>query len=643
MNLTYKEKDKNLYIIGNQRKIYSLKKPIYFRTYTKNDERFLESYPIKYFQNIIPKDINLQKIFAIQKISSQIINKRYSSLCNINNKNTNNTNRLKILNKVKEFISRYHLDYKIYYKMIILYDILLIENESKKLLTNEDIALGALVLSVKFNYIENKMISMKKFLDLYENKIYTLEKLIRIERMCLFMSKYYLNYNTPMCFLEFFLINGIIFNTDSITKENYTKLYHKVEKILEKLMEESNNYLKYNFFHLSCSIVSYVREIFQLKKWPLPLKKIFGIDYINFEKEYNSIFTKDYKDNDKNIAYKKEIVIKGNNNTILLNFQDKDNAKLTKSSSNFNLYQNTSDKLNNKYCSNIINISINNYSIGNNNIKSYLYKKGFKLEKNFNKFSLTRNNLKYNFNSNLDKISEQKDIIQDKKYDTKTKMNNIFINDEKSLRIIDDNKNKTAYCSPQKNIKLKAYKNIKDSYKELEKDNNNDNDNLLNELNDELNKTTRIRKNYNFTSRFKLKNYLSTSNINSFLTEQNKVNNQKSKIIELRKTVDKYNKIKVRLKKSDDSPKKPTLFVTFKIGNQLKTKNNTERKMIPIKSEINYNNYETISKNKISNKFNFNSNEKDKKDNKIKNKIRYNNLIKYKLSISSSSYKTKNF
>ena len=47
----------------------------------------------------------------------------------------------------------------------LLYDILIIENEKKKLLTSfEEIAFGALILSIKFNYIENKMLSMKNFL-----------------------------------------------------------------------------------------------------------------------------------------------------------------------------------------------------------------------------------------------------------------------------------------------------------------------------------------------------------------------------------------------------------------------------------------------------------------------------------------------
>ena len=204
-----------------------------------------------------------------------------------------------------------------------------------------------------------------------------------------------MNFNTPMCFLEFFLINGIIYNNDNIKHDNYNKIYYQLEKILENIMEESNNYLKFNFFHLACAIVSYARENFDLKKWPLPLKKIFGVEYINFEKEYNSLFIKnnEYNDTNKNTENKKEIIIKGNNNTILLNFQDKDNnsnKKLTKSNtSNFNLYQKNSNELNSKYCNNIINININNYSI-DNNINSYLYKRGINLRNKFKSYNTNK-------------------------------------------------------------------------------------------------------------------------------------------------------------------------------------------------------------------------------------------------------------
>ena len=196
-----------------------------------------------------------------------------------------------------------------------------------------------------------------------------------------------------MCFLEFFLINGIIFSTDFIKHDNYNKIYHQLEKILENIMEESNNYLKFNFFYLAFAIVSSAREIFELKKLPLPLKKIFGFEYNNFEKEYNSLFIKDNEYNDTNTENKKEIIIKGNNNTILLNFQDKDNnsnKKLTKSNtSNFNLYQKNSNELNNKYCNNIININIDNYSI-DNNINSYLYKRGINLRNKFKSYNTNK-------------------------------------------------------------------------------------------------------------------------------------------------------------------------------------------------------------------------------------------------------------
>ena len=335
-----------------------------------------------------------------------------------------------------------------------------------------------------------------------------------------------------MCFLEFFLINGIIFSTDFIKKhDNYNKIYHQLEKILENIMEESNNYLKFNFFYLAFAIVSSAREIFELKKLPLPLKKIFGFEYNNFEKEYNSLFIKDneYNDTNTNTENKKEIIIKGNNNTILLNFQDKDNnsnKKLTKSNtSNFNLYQKNSNELNNKYCNNIINININNYSI-DNNINSYLYKKGINLR---NKFK--------NYNTNKEEISEEKD-----KSETRIIKKHLYRNFGENINLGD--KNKTTFCSPEKKkTKFKNYllNQKKEILDELEEENSK---NSSNELNDELNKTYKKKKNYNFSSRFKLKTYKSTYNLNSFISEKNKINKQNSKLFELKNTINGYNKNK---------------------------------------------------------------------------------------------------
>ena len=646
MNLPYEEKDKYIYIKANRKKNYSLRKSIYFKTYNKTENKTLEAYPIKPFQNMIPKDINLQKIFSIQKTSSQYINKKYSFILD---NNINENNRKKILFKIKEFIIRHHIDFKIFFKTIFLYDILLIENESQKLLSVEEVALGALVLSVKFNYIENKMISMKKFLELYDDKLYTLKHLFEIERRCLYMTKYYLNYITPMCFLEFFLINGIIFNTDSIKKDDYYKIYHKIEEVLTLIMEKSNNYLKYNFFHLACSIVSHVRKVFDLEKWPLPLKKTFGIEYFNFEQEYNSIF---YKTSGfTNSENKKEIIIKGNNNTILLNFQDKNNTKSAKSNkSNFNLYQKQSDEINNKYCNNIINININNYSIGNNNINNYSYKKDSNPVQSLVRFSSGRNGvIDFNINRSMNEKQKQKESSEEKKYDIKIINRNLF----RSIGKYDKDKDrvKTSYCSPQKKEKIKEYLKTKDIYDELEEENSKSNSK---ELKDEFNNTYRERKNYNFTSRFKLKLTKSTNNISSFIKEKNQINNSnsKSKIFELKNTVSEFNQIKPQI--YDETPKKFSLYKNNQeIKNQIRNLNNknyntyiyvnkTEKKIIPVKRVITINAFETPYKSKETSKFSFKSNIKEKKENKTKIKAKYNNLIKYKLSISSS-YKTKGF
>ena len=118
-----------------------------------------------------------------------------------------------------------------------------------------------------------------------------------------------------------------------------------------------------------------------------------------------------------------------------------------------------------------------------------------------------------------------------------------------------------------------------------------------------------------------------------------------------------YDHIKVKLKKNEETPKKTSLIQSNKLvkkfhirnyyiknKNKLNSENKTDKKIFPVRTEINKNAFETPNKPKGISKISFNNNiEREKKENKTKYKIRYNNLIKYKLSISSSSYKTKGF
>ena len=430
MRRTWTSKDKFTYI-----------KAIHKNNYSQTKSLLLASggftpCPIKPTQNAIPKDLNLQSIFTNMLQSSQSLNKSYpilhkthiyqnTNLSSNRNTNTNNITRKSLLKSIYDFFTFFHIDQKIFFKTILLFDIISIENEKKKLLASmEEIALGAMIISIKFNYIENKMFSMKKFLQFYGEKVYSLSEIIDIERKALQTINYFLNFTTPMCFLEFFLINGIIYNTDGLNKENYAKIYIETENILKNIMEESNNYLKFNFFYLTCSVVAYCREIFNLEKWPKTLEKVFSVNYYYFKNEYTFFFGKIlnasigriYDNKTFNSNGNEDIIIDGNNNILLLDLDNIENnnsinsLNSINSINSINSYNNyfgknnhlNSQKTNNyktiDYYNNIINININNVSF--NNIFNNGIKTNFIKEENINNNSLSnRSNYKRHFTS----------------------------------------------------------------------------------------------------------------------------------------------------------------------------------------------------------------------------------------------------
>ena len=193
----------------------------YSNTKTKTfliSEKYLNPCPIKSSKSIIPKDLNLELIFTTMLKSSYDLNIMYSNLTST--VNIDIFSRKRIFRRIREYFISNLIEYKIYFKTILLFDIISIENERIKLLNNfEEIALGALMLSIKFNYDENKMFSMKKFLKFYGEQNYTLNDIIEIERKTLKIVHYFLNYTTPMCFLEFFILNGIIYNVDNLSQK----------------------------------------------------------------------------------------------------------------------------------------------------------------------------------------------------------------------------------------------------------------------------------------------------------------------------------------------------------------------------------------------------------------------------------------
>jgi len=481
MHRTWTSKDKFTYVKAIHKSNYSQQKSLRISS-------GITPYPIKPSQNMIPKDLNLQQIFTNMIKSSLDLSKKYSS--SINNIDidisVNDFSRKIILKKIKDFFLFYNIEYKIIFKTILLYDIITIENESRKFLSSaEEIALGALILSIKFNYDENKMFSMKKFLKLYGEQVYSLSDIIAIERKALLTISHFLNYTTPMCFLEFFLINGIIYNIDNLNKDNYSKIYVEIENILQNIMEESNNYLKYNFFHLACAIVAFCREKFNLEKWPKTLQKVFSVDFNLFQNEFRRFFTKNENNNNRiydnrtyNYSNKKNNINGNNNNIFLLNFENLENDNDNDINSNnndsksissrhnyFKNKTNYSNKTIDRY-NNIINININNVSFNNIYNNNNKYKNYFNDEQNMDNNSILNrsqnarnfstvyyNNMKNNYIYKYNISSLQNNLRKDKNKnyeDINSILNNSINLDSELPEIKEEVKEMTDL--PQKNI-----------------------------------------------------------------------------------------------------------------------------------------------------------------------------------------------
>ena len=169
----------------------------------RGKERQKIPYSIKPFSCIIPRDLNLKRIF-IQLFDSSILfydnNKIYFILSS-----EALLNRKYIIESIKKFI---------------------ISNRIKnKLVSNiEKLGLGATILMVKFIHEEYNVIPLNKFQAFYDDKIYTIKQLQEIEIKCLKLIDYYLNFPTPFSFTESLLLNGVIFSTDNIKNETSHKI-----------------------------------------------------------------------------------------------------------------------------------------------------------------------------------------------------------------------------------------------------------------------------------------------------------------------------------------------------------------------------------------------------------------------------------
>ena len=79
---------------------------------------------------------------------------------------------------------------------------------------------------------ENKLIYVNIFQNFYERKYYSKIVLKQIEILCLKLINYYLNFPTPLLYMELYFLNGFLFKKDNIKTDTCFKLYSMALNIL---------------------------------------------------------------------------------------------------------------------------------------------------------------------------------------------------------------------------------------------------------------------------------------------------------------------------------------------------------------------------------------------------------------------------
>ena len=257
----------------------------------------------------IPKDVVPYKIFQKMLHNSQ---KFFPSMPKIVNlKLSEQDNRSKIVYQIKNFVEKNNLNITTYFFSVYLMDQLLAKKVN---LSFEKLGLGSILLGTKFLEIDGKLPSMESYLKYTLNRRISSKEIIEIENICLKQLDHNLNLPQPINFLNIFLLNGIVFNTDESDnkKKNITSsIYMKPYDILSELISLNADYLQYHPLDLACACVAFSRESYKLSKWHFVFENNLGIHENKFIDAYN--FVKNFNEEKKKIIEKNEILRKERN------------------------------------------------------------------------------------------------------------------------------------------------------------------------------------------------------------------------------------------------------------------------------------------------------------------------------------------
>ena len=393
-------------------------------------------YSIKPLSYENPKDINLNDIF-IRLVNSNIL---FNGENNIYIKLSEEQiiQRQNVIKSIKKFIYLNKIGYGIFYNIIFLFDILIyLDNKVKVIQNYEELGLGSTILMIKYMHEENKLIYVNIFQNFYERKYYSKIVLKQIEILCLKLINYYLNFPTPLLYMELYFLNGFLFKKDNIKTDTCFKLYSMALNILEKILTASNEYTKYSLINFVSGIISYCRQNYGLEKWPNILVKTFGISETNFGNVIHDLICTEDNLNIKNMSVKnkKNIIFSRYNE----NIEDEKNKQQENKEINI-LHINKDIKVNkNNFKEEKGNSQINIFKINNNSMNINL---NYRTTEEIRNSALFRKiTIKYNKNLKDLNLSNSSNNINQKI------VLNTEIGREKTL---ENKKLKNAYKTPDK-------------------------------------------------------------------------------------------------------------------------------------------------------------------------------------------------
>lgn len=163
-----------------------------------------------------------------------------------------------LIDKIRKTIAKLGFHKSSYYLCIYLMDILsLQETKTKLVLSNEQIALGTIFLSVKYIEKDTLIPNLLEIQNLFMPKIYlTLDQLRKIEVYCIKNLEYSIRYFTPYDFLDFYTKIGIFYGKEIVSIHILKECFD----VLDSIIRKNNEYLFFESDLLALSIVFVVKK-----------------------------------------------------------------------------------------------------------------------------------------------------------------------------------------------------------------------------------------------------------------------------------------------------------------------------------------------------------------------------------------------